>query len=81
MSPARARLRWAVVRFELTGPERVLEAAGTLHLIHPPPVDGKIERIADNLRDAPPTAGFRIDDTTVDTVAGARMLAVRAAAR
>lgn len=65
-------------RAELERLRTLLAPAGVLHLVHRPPVDAKVERFAANLREALPLGGFVVDDTTIETVDGARCLAIRA---
>ncbi|GIU86485.1 MAG: hypothetical protein KatS3mg009_1000 [Acidimicrobiia bacterium] len=65
-------------RAELARLRTLLAPAGVLDLVHRPPVGAKVERFAANLHAALPRGGFVVDDTTIETVDGARCLAIRA---
>jgi trans-aconitate methyltransferase len=64
-------------RAELDRLRTLLAPAGVLQLVHRPPVDAKVEKFAANLHEALPTGGFVVVDTTIETVDGARCLAIR----
>lgn len=66
---------------ELERLRELMATGGVFHFVHRPPIDAKIDVFASSLAERLPSWGFDVDDMTVVTLEGTRILGVPALAR